>query len=493
MGDNICCQTDSMIHRFTLLQNQRSKIVLIYFSAILSLVSLSICVNAQENPPSPTDDAVALFNQGQDEHAKGGFSKAIEFYDKALKIIPEFPEAEFQKGNAYLSLGKKMEAEASFRHAIDLRSEWPLPIIALGTLLERRGEFVEAEKLLNRAILLDSSSFPAYSALAELKLQTKASPDALKPLLEKVRSFSSKANPSATVFTTEASLENALGDKPAAKKSIERALAIDPNSKAALYQKANIAVAENDLVLADAVVKSLEKVDAGSEAFLVLRARILLAGGKSEEARGILANISSPSSETKSLIENVALATEQSPDALVKLLEKNPSNAVALGRLCSIYRVSDPAKSLDFCKRALDVEPSNINHAIGYAAALVQAKKFDEAVSILQRLQALSPENSTIHANLGTALFELKRFQEAKSEYEWLTARQPVPPIAYYFLAICHDQLGEYLDASANYNLFIKNADGVQNKLEIEKVKLRLPELEKQIKKSGGKSKGSGQ
>jgi Flp pilus assembly protein TadD len=145
---------------------------------------------------------------------------------------------------------------------------------------------------------------------------------------------------------------------------------------------------------------------------------------------------------------------------------------------------------LDYCKRALDAEPSNANHAIGYAAALVQAKRFDEAVSILQRLRLLMPENSTIRANLGTALFELKRFQEAKSEYEWLTAKQPVPPIAYYFLAICHDQLGEYLDAGANYNLFLKNADAVQNKLEIDKVKLRLPELEKQIKKSGGKSKG---
>jgi hypothetical protein len=64
-----------------------------------------------------------------------------------------------------------------------------------------------------------------------------------------------------------------------------------------------------------------------------------------------------------------------------------------------------------------------------------------------------------------------------------------VPPIAYYFLGICFDQLGQYLDAGANYNLFLKNADASRNQLEIDKVKLRLPILNKQIEQTGGKQK----
>ena len=64
-----------------------------------------------------------------------------------------------------------------------------------------------------------------------------------------------------------------------------------------------------------------------------------------------------------------------------------------------------------------------------------------------------------------------------------------MPPIAYYFLAICHDQLGEYMDAGANYGLFLKNADPVQNKDEIDKVKLRMPAIEKEIKRHGVRTK----
>ena len=99
-----------------------------------------------------------------------------------------------------------------------------------------------------------------------------------------------------------------------------------------------------------------------------------------------------------------------------------------------------------------------------------------------------APDNFTVHTNLATALFQLKRLPEAKTEYLWLLEKQPDLVIAYYLLGITHDQLGEYLDAMANYQLFIKRADPVQNKLEIEKVNLRLPGLQKLIKDKKGKN-----
>lgn len=456
------------------------------------LLSTSLTVRAQDEPPATSQDAVEFFNRGQDEHGKGELLKAIELYDKALRLLPEFPEAEFQKGNAYLSLGRQPEAESAFRRAVELRADWTLALVALGSMLERRGEFGEAEKLLNKAISLDNSSFPAYSAMADMRLRTKASPDVLRELLEKVRAFSSKASPTAGMFSTQASLEKALGDNVSAKKSIGRALEMDPNSKSAFFEKADIALAENDPVLAEEVLKSVEKLDSASEPMILLRSKLLLAEGKTEDARRLLGTIVSPSPEAKDLIAKLALVGEQSADTLEKALAKDPKDAFILGRLCSAYRVKDAARALDFCRRALDTEPSNANYAIGLGAALVQLKRFDEAVTFFRRLNSMLPDNSTIHANLGTALFELKRFSEAKWEYEWLTSRQPSPAIAYYFLAICLDPLGKYMDAGANYNQFLKLADAERNKVEVEKVKLRLPLLEKQIRESRGSRVKSG-
>ena len=153
-----------------------------------------------------------------------------------------------------------------------------------------------------------------------------------------------------------------------------------------------------------------------------------------------------------------------------------------MGKLCNLLRVPNPPKALEYCRTAYAIEPNNLNHAIGYGAALVQAKQFDAAVNLLREILRVSPENSTVRANLATALFQLKRYKEAIVELNWLTEKQPDLAIAYYFLAISHDSLEQYLDALANYQQFLKLADAEKNKLEIEKVNLRLPSLQKQIK-----------
>src|SRR3982751_625328 len=143
-------------------------IAIVVYALIVGLAPLNALI-AQEEAPS-SQDAVELFNQGQDEHAKGNFAKAIELYDKAIKIVPEFAEAEYQKGNAFLAVGDPNKAETAFRRAIELRADWTLPMVALGTVLENRGDQAEAEKVLTKAIAIDDSSFPAYSALVRLKL-----------------------------------------------------------------------------------------------------------------------------------------------------------------------------------------------------------------------------------------------------------------------------------------------------------------------------------
>ncbi|MCA1589442.1 MAG: tetratricopeptide repeat protein, partial [Acidobacteria bacterium] len=108
-------------------------------------------------------------------------------------------------------------------------------------------------------------------------------------------------------------------------------------------------------------------------------------------------------------------------------------------------------------------------------------------VVLLRKLAAAESDNATIRANLATALFQAKRYAEAKTEYQWLIERQPTLAAAYYFLAIVHDQQKEYLDALANYQEFLRRADPVANKLEIEKVNLRLPSLQRQVKDGKGK------
>ncbi|HEX7955803.1 MAG TPA: tetratricopeptide repeat protein, partial [Pyrinomonadaceae bacterium] len=115
-------------------------------------------------------DPVKLFNRAQEAHAKKDYERALELYEEALQLRPDFPEAEFQKAGALAALGRTPEAEKSYRRAAELRKTWALPPAALGLLLVRTpGREGEAEPLLRRALELDAKNLTAAVALAELR------------------------------------------------------------------------------------------------------------------------------------------------------------------------------------------------------------------------------------------------------------------------------------------------------------------------------------
>jgi tetratricopeptide (TPR) repeat protein len=175
--------------------------------------------------------------------------------------------------------------------------------------------------------------------------------------------------------------------------------------------------------------------------------------------------------------------------ALEKLLEKNPNNAMLLSRLGASYRTDDPARSLDYFRRAAGIDPTSAEYALGYASALVQARRFQEAAHILRQVVKSTPQNYVAHANLATALYELKLYRDALPEYEWLLAAKPDLSVAYFFIATAHDYLGEFPEALSSYETFLVKANAAANQLEIDKVKLRLPSLRRQIQLGEGAKK----
>lgn len=458
------------------------------FALILAAILLAAAapLSAQETEPAE-DDPVAIFNQGQDAHEKGNFAEAIKLYEKALEILPEFPEAELQKGNALLALGKPLEAEKSFRRAVALREDWTLALASHGAVLVRLNQFSEAEKILLSALELDEQNTPAYAALTELRLKTNAKPEVLRELLGKIKVLTGKAKPTASLWASRAALENALGDATAAKASLTRALEIEPKNQFALSERAGIAVNEGDAERAAEILKTLVQASPESEDVKILQARVLLLDGKNAEALKILDSVTNPTENLLTLRGKIIAGNTANAADLEKQLESDQKNAAVLANLCILYRKDNPLKALDYCRRASEVEPGNVNHAVNFGAALVQAQKFPEAVGLFTRLKQIAPDNYTVHANLATALFQLKRYEEAKTEYQWLAEKRSELAITYYFLGITHDQLKEYVDAMANYQQFLRRADAAQNQLEIDKVNLRLPALEKLIKEKKGK------
>jgi tetratricopeptide (TPR) repeat protein len=471
---------------------------LLIFKYALLVFAVTLVTIGSVAAQQDSDQAIAIFNHGQDLHEKGDLAGAIAEYDKALKAFPEFPEAEYQRAAAEIALGNLAEAEASLRRATALRQDWSLAWAMLGDVLVRKysisdataraAVYSDAETTLKHALELEAANAPAYTALIDLQLNSGAPASALRSTLAGVAALTDgKAAAAASLWAGRAALENALGDRKSAMLSASRALISEPHNIPALTLSAEFALADHDIERAKQIAATLKGLKTGPNAVDLLNARIAAGEGRTGDALALLDKLPSGMAGAAELRKQITSASSTNTADLEKQLETDPKNTGILNRLCSLYRRDDPMKALDFCRRAAALEPTNMTPAAGYAAALVQAKQFAQAAALLDRLVLVEPENRTLHANFATALFELKNYPLAVKQFEWLSQSDPKAAAPYLFLAISYDQMQEYVDSQAAYEQYLKLADPVADKLEIEKVNLRLPAVRRLVKEGKGK------
>ena len=450
-----------------------------------------------DDPANGETDPIKLFERGQDAHAKGDTKLAIQLYDAAIKLRPEFPEAEFQRAMILVGTDRQAEAIDGFKRAVALRPDWAMAYSKFGLALSRPGTFDrDAEPILRRAIELDAQDLQATVALAFVRRRAGDYKDALAL----IRTATELKGANAQTWQHRAFLEaggNAGDDNAAALASITRAIQLEPENpsirvdRAKLLLKKDPAAALADL---DKARSTLALTAPNTQLGVIFDvARLYASAGKPDESLRLIDSLDEKIRTTPTFAElraeiaaNTGSNTPEDRALLEQMLQHNPENASLLARLGDAYRRVDPVKSRDYYFRALQLEPKNEKYAVGYAAALVQSRQFGEAEKLLRQVIANSPDNYTAHANLALALFEMKRFPDALPEYEWLAAAKPDIAATYFFIAIAHDNLGEYPQAMDAYQKFLTRADPVNNKLEIEKVNLRLPTLREQIKRGEG-------
>ena len=468
-----------------------------HFHAIISLsiIALVLCcalpVAAQDGDELSDDEAdpVKLFNRGQDAHVKKDYELALEFYEQAIKLRPEFSEAEFQKAGALVALKRLPEAEKAYRRAMELRADWALPPAALGLLLARaEGRERDAEPVLLRALELEPKNLTALVALAEMRAHTGDASGAV----EFWRRVTTVKDDDAALWLARGAAERAAKDTAAALQSLERALVLEPNRWETRLRRAEILLEAGDNTRAAEEARAIEGAAKTDAQLALVAANLYGRAGLFEDARRVydtLPETAKNSDEGKKLREALNARCEDTPEAreaLAALVEREPRNAPALACLGSLLRRSDPPRALELYKRAAEVEPRNAEYATGYAAALIQLRKFAEAATILQRVLRAAPDNYAAHANMAAALYELKLYKQAIVEYKWINEARPDLAVVFFFIGSAHDHISEYEDALGAYETFLQRADEHVNPLEIDKVKLRLPSLRRQIKQGQG-------
>ncbi|MDR2205125.1 MAG: tetratricopeptide repeat protein [Flavobacteriaceae bacterium] len=102
------------------------------------------------------------FNKGSEHFSKGEYQEAIECYDKAIDINPDYAEAYNNKGSALGILGKYEEAIECYDKAIELKPDNAEAYYNKGITLSYLGKYQEAVECYDKAIELKPDNAEVY-------------------------------------------------------------------------------------------------------------------------------------------------------------------------------------------------------------------------------------------------------------------------------------------------------------------------------------------
>lgn len=494
-----------------------AKSTLIIVALLLGGLSVHGQQNGQQKQPAKKTEseikdsgklAETLFESGQNAHQKGDLEKAIGLYTEALKLDPELWQAEFQRGVAYFSLNKLAEAKASMNrvseqlrqfadsnevHRVSSRVQ-----IALGQIALAENNLAEAEKVFRRALELNPQAGQVHAGLAEVLLTSGKTDEAIAEAKAAIAAGDDRA----AVYSLLGVAQTLSGKYDESLLNLNESLKREPKNAVALRYRANALIAKGRLNEAVADLRSAIAIEPLIETKINL-ARAYARTRQYAEAISLYQEIlkAEPSNaEARADLAAVMIESGKGDEAIAQLeslIKAEPNRAALRAQLAELYLLSQPDKALEQYIAAAKLDPLRPSHQIGVAAALVKLKRFQEAAGVSRQALAQNPKEDLAyfaHTNLATALFELDDFQNAAREFIWILdyqrnrGDQKRTAITLYFLGICFDKLGDYQQALKAYEQFLAIASS-DNQLEIDKVKLRLPSLQRQIKEGKGKRK----
>jgi tetratricopeptide (TPR) repeat protein len=102
--------------------------------------------------------AERLYAQGLAQMSRDDYARAVQFFERATQIDPDYAEAWYQAGYSYGMMGKHNEALRASRQAARVRPEWAETFVNIGASSFALGQFKDAAEAYRQAAKLDSTN-----------------------------------------------------------------------------------------------------------------------------------------------------------------------------------------------------------------------------------------------------------------------------------------------------------------------------------------------
>ena len=324
--------------------------------------------------------------------------KALPLVAAGLTRAPNSAPGHEALALAYHQVGRRAEAIASMRRAIELDAGMLSARIHLGKMLADEGEFEAAVEELRQAVALDPYSHAAIGLLGRLLLSRGCTAEAKRVFEQGLAS--DPREPS--LYIELGHSQFLLGDMASAEEAFRAALHLEP-SVPGFVGLARVLRACSSTA-ADVVAQMRPCANASISA----RAEALLTLWKALTSLGETAGAAEIVRETISALFDYARALE------------------AAGKI---------GTAVEELQNAVEVAPSNLEARIRLAELLLHLSRFDEARTDIDAALNIAPNNAHVHFLHGIVLIGLGRYQEA------VKARRravQIEPTAYRHLQLGH-------------------------------------------------------
>jgi Flp pilus assembly protein TadD len=382
---------------------------------------------SQKDVTKHPDSARAHTNLGITLMNQGELEEAIKEFKIALSIDPHYYVAGITLAKIMVEQDRFDEAERLYSQLQEAFPDDAAPVLSSALIAMRKFDFVNAERLFRRAlVLVEDAVLPKY-LLAMVLLRLGRNREAISLLKASVRSEVR----SPALYQALGVAYAMAGDKPRAELNFRTALTLAPTMSEAVHGLARVLIEQGKASVAlSLLVEHLERTPDDD------RARELLARAYS--------GIGQYRSAAYQVIQVFNHLSENSEGALI--LTRKAQLAADVGQYFAIDRKDKEAET--WLSRAINFAPKR--DALPYqnlGRMYLRANRFVEAFRVLAECKALFPENQTTR-ELVCWVYVLQGFyEEGIRELEPIVKSGKAQASVYNALACALDYKGDESDA----------------------------------------------
>jgi putative PEP-CTERM system TPR-repeat lipoprotein len=419
-------------------------------------------------------------------------SAAINYADEWLEQKPESTEAMLVRGQLALAQDNVKLAYDLFSRAADNSPQDAAPLLTLGAIERSRGNSEKASEFFKQAVTLAPNNLQALQSFSRalpqeqvtvflqklveqnpeapgprlvlleqalLNGDTQTSTEHLAVLLEPIdeNTPSRLTNLVASIFSNVATQKINEDKMEEARKTLDRARELFPESERIALQAANLAYQTDQKDTANKILREAKLNHPDSARPFLTEASWMSADQRHREAAELYqlalekqqnaatelryAQELQKAGQTTKAIEAMETAQSQYPDnhqitfalalayqqaglsgeaakAYETVIQSQPTNVIALNNLAWLYQQQENPRALEVAKQAYELGNKSAAVADTFGWIMFKQGQHEESIPILEKAHAANPESSEIGLHLAEAYKAIGEQDKAKAILE---------------------------------------------------------------------------